>query len=914
MLRLLTLLCLLLPATAMAVPQLITYSGRILDEVGDPIEGEVVISVGLFDQVTDPTTEIGLGAEVWSDDFVVIAINGYFSVVLGSQTVLSSANLDSSTLYVTLAVDSGPWMVPASEMTSAAFALRAESAETADVADVALAVEEGPVAATEVTVNGETVIDQTGAWTGAIETTQAAKVGSLWVDGVLILDGNNWVGPAPNLPAGTQIDGSSPLLETELADASTSLGVYVDDTVIGVTDNANTKNHERFTKDDLLMEITGAASVNTIPAVADEYLYHPPTSAADVTADLADTFLGTQGDTSEGELILGAGGDVRGQNSSDPANITPGTVMFSLAPSPSETDPTDTWEIEAESGSFLLKDHQDTSDEYLLIEEDSAGLGTFRFKPNGHEATTIQAELFTVSPDNSGVTNVIEVTPDSVALLAAPIGNVLEVSETSLNGQYQVQANLGGKTLLDVQEDAVGIGASGVGVTVVDGLTVNGTVSFNGGQTLGGDQIVEGTLVIDPDVGVDDPELEVAADGVTVREGLTVSGGAGVTGDLGVVGNLDVGDGVNTLIQSTGSTLSTTLDLQVDADGDGINELAVSDNEVSLAADFVVDVNDDNTDQFSVDADGVAFGAGNLVADANADGIAMLTLNEAGTIAADAQVVVSTGGVDINAGGLTVAGASTFESGGVTVTSGGVTVTSGGLTVNTDTGIDVNAGGIVVDGGGIDVNSGGVTVDGGSLAVNAGTADIDVGLQVDPNNDNTQELEVTSSAVDANVRITADGGISMAGISYVDGTLLRNACPSDMDAIDDSWTNKVCIDKTYTDTGSTWNNAMNSCGGAGKQLCEVWQLAYCDGSSDCEANAPGQLDRDGNTDIGADAGFTNNAEFWTRTSRGGSSPVDAQQFMTYDVRAPNNDLLDDLVPVFSNGINTYYFYCCLDAL
>ncbi len=82
---------LLTSATAVATPQTMAFSGRILDVSGSALNAQQAVRISLH---TDAVT----GSEVWFETHTVTAIDGYFSVTLGGSTALMPALRDNGAL------------------------------------------------------------------------------------------------------------------------------------------------------------------------------------------------------------------------------------------------------------------------------------------------------------------------------------------------------------------------------------------------------------------------------------------------------------------------------------------------------------------------------------------------------------------------------------------------------------------------------------------------------------------------------------------------------------------------------------------------------------------------------------------------------------------------------------------------
>jgi len=110
------------------VAETVWFQGYIADQAtGDPIDGDYLVTVAIYDAALDGTLIWGPEAH----DPVAVAA-GWFIVELGSLTPLPV--LDSPPYYVELAVD-GETFEPRMKLASVPFALRADAAETTDDGD-----------------------------------------------------------------------------------------------------------------------------------------------------------------------------------------------------------------------------------------------------------------------------------------------------------------------------------------------------------------------------------------------------------------------------------------------------------------------------------------------------------------------------------------------------------------------------------------------------------------------------------------------------------------------------------------------------------------------------------------------------------------------------------------------------------
>ena len=140
-------------SAAWAVPSQLAHQGRLLDVEGAALTGEHSLTFALFDAATE-------GADVWSETITVNIVGGFYSVVLGADegaNPLDDLVLGNPPLWLELTVDDGEPLLPRHELLSVPYAVLAGTATN---------LEGGYVDATEVAVDGTTVIDAAGNWIG----------------------------------------------------------------------------------------------------------------------------------------------------------------------------------------------------------------------------------------------------------------------------------------------------------------------------------------------------------------------------------------------------------------------------------------------------------------------------------------------------------------------------------------------------------------------------------------------------------------------------------------------------------------------------------------------------------------------------------------------------------------------------
>ena len=142
-----------LSSAAWAVPAQLTHQGRFVDADGIPLTEDSTITFRLMDSDSG-------GSTLWDEEQTVGLTNGFYSVVLGAdedENPLETDVLEQWPLWLEIQISGKPAMVPRLAIGSAAYAR---------VAGIAEEVAGGPVDATEVSIDGTVVIDETGAWVG----------------------------------------------------------------------------------------------------------------------------------------------------------------------------------------------------------------------------------------------------------------------------------------------------------------------------------------------------------------------------------------------------------------------------------------------------------------------------------------------------------------------------------------------------------------------------------------------------------------------------------------------------------------------------------------------------------------------------------------------------------------------------
>ncbi len=171
----------LLAGLALAVPGELTHTGRVFDDTGAPLDGPHDVTFGIFDAQSG-------GSSVWTETQSVPFDAGYFAVELGAagSNLIDTDDLDvSGRLWVSIAVD-GNAELPRQPLTSVPYA------RVAGRAQVATDVEGGTVDASEVRINGTTVIDASGALVGPGAPTDTLAELTCTAGQMAVFDGSGW--------------------------------------------------------------------------------------------------------------------------------------------------------------------------------------------------------------------------------------------------------------------------------------------------------------------------------------------------------------------------------------------------------------------------------------------------------------------------------------------------------------------------------------------------------------------------------------------------------------------------------------------------------------------------------------------------------------------------------------------------
>jgi len=312
----------LLPTSSAAVPLQVTQQGRLVDADGDPLTGSHTIHFSLF------ASDNGTGQQ-WTESQTVELDEGYYSVVLGSDTgtVLDGSILSLQPLFLGMSVDSGDLMMPLLEVTSAPYAI---------VAETAVNVSGGSVDSSAIYVDGTLVVDGNGDWVGNVLPGTLDSLGCADGEEARYTTASGWVCAHPG----------EHYTNTEAV------------TAMGAIDPANPLNHDRYTAAEALADLgphyTNAEAVAAVSA-ADEYVKN-------------------SGDAMSGDLRM---------LSNDPSILFDDTsVSGSLGAE---------WELRGSSGSFEINQPSLTGSGTTNLRVVGGSSGSVQLRPNNNSTLTAHA-------------------------------------------------------------------------------------------------------------------------------------------------------------------------------------------------------------------------------------------------------------------------------------------------------------------------------------------------------------------------------------------------------------------------------------------------------------------------------------------------------------------------------------------
>lgn len=207
------------PQVALAVPMELQHQGRLLDDQQLPLDGDFSVTFNLYDAPAG-------GTALWTETRSTSFDRGFYSTTLGErpQNPLDDELFDVGSLYLGLKVGSAAELSPRVQIVSVPFARRAGRA------DVSTSLSGGAVDATQILVNGVTVIDGSGQVVASVAGASLDELGCQRGE-VPQYDGGAWGCSSPDaftVPWTEILDVPADLLDGD-ADALIDLAQLCDD-------------------------------------------------------------------------------------------------------------------------------------------------------------------------------------------------------------------------------------------------------------------------------------------------------------------------------------------------------------------------------------------------------------------------------------------------------------------------------------------------------------------------------------------------------------------------------------------------------------------------------------------------------------------------------------------------------------
>ena len=276
--RRIAILSLLIPSLAAAVPMTVQHQGRLHDSSGAPLEGNHTIDFKFYDAPNG-------GTPLWEESQTIVFDQGYFQSTLGSSpsNAIEMDDFDGTVRYLGLSVDAGPELPGRLNVMSVPYAIRSNASDTATN------VSGGVVDASEIRVNGTTVIGSDGA------LVAGGSLGALdcSVDEIAIWSGTAWECGA-NLRSYTELSDKPVTLSDLSACSSGQIPVFNGSSWTCAADSDSGGTVTAVTADTPLVSSGGATPHLTIAQATDS-------TAGFLTAADWTTFNGKVGSVSATE-------------------------------------------------------------------------------------------------------------------------------------------------------------------------------------------------------------------------------------------------------------------------------------------------------------------------------------------------------------------------------------------------------------------------------------------------------------------------------------------------------------------------------------------------------------------------------------------------------------------------------------
>jgi hypothetical protein len=425
------LLLLVIPVTALAVPEVINYQGYLTDAGGNPLNGDVGITFRIW------SAEVG-GTELWSESHAAVAVSdGVFTVLLGSSVPITVGVLNGER-YLGLTVGTDSEMVPRMKVTSVAYAIRAGYAESVAVGSVdTSALSDTAVTEAKIATGAVTSAKLGSASVTSDKIASGAVTGSKVASGTLtatnLQDGTALTEIADNDGAGSGLDadmldgqqGSYYLNWSNITNVPTGFSDGVDDTGITTeTDpqvGSNTNNYVPKWDGTALVEGTiydnGKIGIGTAN----------PGAPLDIASDGGGSSLIVEGSTQFNSNIHGGNNDLLSLVSTLPGEDNASSITFTTSDGSGQTErlritPEGNVGIGTSSPGAPLDIASDAGGSSLIVE------GSTQFNSNIHGGNNDLLSLISTLPGENNASSITFTTSDGSGqterLRITPEGNV----------------------------------------------------------------------------------------------------------------------------------------------------------------------------------------------------------------------------------------------------------------------------------------------------------------------------------------------------------------------------------------------------------------------------------------------------------------------------------------------------------
>lgn len=220
------------PAVTVALPFQFVQEGLVETADGRPLQGIHRVDISLYKRSQDRITNVFQESHP-----EVFFQNGYYAVMIGSESMLDIDDLQGLGLLLGVSIDQGDELAPRTEIVNVPSAMLAEYAHNVI----------GSIDPTELNINGMLVIDEAGKWVGDPTGLQGppgqpGALGPIGPEGPAGPAGGNGSADTPAQVLGkvVQVDGAGSLLDADTVDGLHADRFMRTDKDTGTTGNLTT--------------------------------------------------------------------------------------------------------------------------------------------------------------------------------------------------------------------------------------------------------------------------------------------------------------------------------------------------------------------------------------------------------------------------------------------------------------------------------------------------------------------------------------------------------------------------------------------------------------------------------------------------------------------------------------------------